>query len=52
MGFLFLVLSLFIILVATGSGRDKTGESRVYMINIEWLADSDKFKLITRWGVK
>ena len=52
MAFLFFVLPLFMILIAIVSCRDKSRENCAYMINVDWLADSDKFNLITRWGVK
>lgn len=51
MGFLFF-LPLFLILIVIGSSQYKEDENCEYMINAEWLAAADKFKLITRWGVK
>jgi len=52
MAFLFLLLSSFVILIAAGATRFKFWESRRYMVDVEWLDDTDRFKLIARWGVK
>ncbi len=52
MSYLSILTLLFVILIAAGATRLKIWESRKYIVNVEWLNDSDKFKLIARWGVK
>ena len=50
--FLFILGFIIVAFIATGSSKLKFGESSRDMINAEWLDCSDKFDLITRWGVK
>ncbi len=45
----FFLLAAFI---AIGSSKLRIWESRRHIINAEWLDSSEKFDLITRWGVK
>jgi len=46
-----LFFCLFIVLVAVGAVNLQPWKSSRHMINVEWLDDSDKFELITRWGI-
>ena len=49
---LFILCFVLVTFIAIGSSKLKIGESSRDMINAEWLDCSDKFELITRWGVK
>ena len=49
---LFVFSFVLVAFIAIGSSKFKIGESSRDMINAEWLDCSDKFELITRWGVK
>jgi hypothetical protein len=49
-----IMITLFIILVAViavGKVRQEARKSGVLMINADWLEDSEKFRLVTRWGI-
>jgi hypothetical protein len=49
-----IMIILFIILVAViavGKVRQETRKSGALMINADWLDDSEKFRLVTRWGI-
>lgn len=50
--FLFFLCFVFVAFIAIGLPKLKIGESSRDMINAEWLDCSDKFDLITRWGLK
>ncbi len=52
MGFLFFVILVIMVLIATGLARHETRENHADIINVAWLSESDKFKLIMRWGIK
>lgn len=49
---LFILCFVFVAFIAIGFSKSKIGESSRDMINAEWLSCTDKFELITRWGVK
>ena len=42
---------LFVVLLAVGAVNLQPWESKRHVLNVEWMDDSDKFELITRWGV-
>ena len=52
MGFLLFIIPLFLILIVIGASQYREEENCEYLINAEWMAAADKFKLIARWGVK
>ena len=52
MSFLLLAIPLLLILIVIGTSQNKGEENGEYMINVEWMTATDKFKLIARWGVK
>lgn len=43
---------ILLILALVGFLKFKIWNSRVRMINASWLDESEKFKLITRWGAQ
>lgn len=41
-----------VLLVVSGVIGSESGESSMHMINAKWLDNSDKFRLVSRWGIK
>lgn len=46
-----LLCCLFVVLISVGAVNLQPWESNRHVLNVEWMDDSDKFELITRWGV-
>jgi hypothetical protein len=42
---------LLVALVVVGAVKLQPWKSGRHMLDVEWMDDSDKFKLIARWGV-
>ena len=52
MGFLFFAILFIVVLIAAGFTSHETRKNHADMINVTWLSEDDKFRLITRWGIK
>ncbi len=48
---LILCISLLVVLATVGVDKLQSWKSSRHMINAEWLDDSEKFNLVSRWGV-
>ena len=46
-----LCLSLIVVLVVAGAAKLETWKSSMHVTNVQWLEDSAKFSLISRWGI-
>lgn len=45
-------VSFLVAFVIAGHCKLSSAESSRYLVDAEWLDQSDKFKLIARWGIK
>jgi hypothetical protein len=41
-----------VLLVVSGVIRSESRESSMHIINAKWLDNTDKFRLVSRWGMK
>lgn len=48
----FILISLLAVLAGICAVNPRQENSCGHMLNVDWLEDSDKFALITRWGVR
>ncbi len=46
-----LCLSFIVVLVVAGGAKLETWKSSMHVTNVQWLEDSAKFSLISRWGI-
>ena len=45
-----LLCCLFVIVISAGAINLQPWKSTQHLLNADWLDDSDKFELVTRWG--
>ena len=48
----FFIFSGLFALMLLGCAKSKSCDSGMRMLNADWLEQGEKFKLISRWGVK
>jgi hypothetical protein len=46
-----LCCSFIVVLVVAGAAKLEIWESSMHVTNLQWLEDSAKFSLISRWGI-
>ena len=46
-----LCFSFIVVLVVAGVAKLETWKSSMHVTNVQWLEDSAKFSLISRWGI-
>lgn len=42
---------IIVALIVVGAAKLETWKSSMYITNVQWLEDSAKFSLISRWGI-
>jgi hypothetical protein len=44
--------AVVVLLVVSGVIKSESRESSMHIINAKWLDNTDKFRLVSRWGIK
>lgn len=52
MALIILGFSILAVLVTGTAANLEIGNNSIYLINAEWADDTEKFRLVTRWGIK
>jgi hypothetical protein len=42
---------IIVVLIVAGAAKFETWKSSMHITNVQWLEDSAKFRMITRWGI-